>query len=205
VDARRTELESEALTDAWSNDRDAHALLAVQLQRELFSKFPLFFRSVQYPVAYPSNLALMGIRCGPGWFSVVDEAARDIEQELDEEWCRQLNMPHNIASLDYEMRWPISPRYTSAYPVMHFCSDIREASGQLEILVVGGYLCNPAVSRRIDEVIQKAQMNARTICECCGAPGTFRQGQWQHVYCEECIAPKLMPDSFDRKVVTSDL
>lgn len=205
MDARRTELESEALTDAWSNDRDAHALLAVQLQRELFSKFALFFRSVHYPVAYPSNLALMGIRCGPGWFSVIDEAARDIEQQLDEEWCRQLNMPQNIASLDYEMRWPISPTYTSAFPIMHFCSDIREASGQLEIVVVGGYLCHPAVSRRIDEIIKKAQVDARSVCECCGAPGTFRNGRWQHVYCDECVAPKLMPDSFDRKVVTSDL
>ncbi|MFL9882869.1 hypothetical protein PQR66_07525 [Paraburkholderia agricolaris] len=179
--------------------------LAMQYQQKLFSKFPLFFRSVLYPAAYPSNLALLGIRCGLGWYSVIEEAAREIEQELNLEWCNQVRVPQNIASLDYDVLRPLSPTFTSAYPIMHFCSDIHGASGRLEISVVGGYLCHPVTSRRIEEIIKGAQSRARTACERCGSPGTFREGYWQHVYCDECIAPKLMPDSFDAEVVTSNL
>jgi hypothetical protein len=195
---------STAVTDTRSADVNLITSLAMQLQQELFSKFPLFFRSVHYPVAYPSNLALMGIRCGPGWFSIIAEAAQDIEQELKSEWCRQLHKPQNIASLDYDVR-PVSPLFTSVYPVMHFCSSIREVSGQLEIFVVEGYLCHPATSRRIDGIIKRAHSHARSVCECCGASGTFREGHWQHVYCDACIAPELMPDSFNAEVVTSNL
>ena len=204
MNARRTERGTKALADTRASDLDVCTSLAMQLQQELFSKFPLFFRSVHYPGAYPSNLALMGIRCGPGWFSIIEEAAQEIEQELKSEWCRQLHKPQNIASLDYDVR-PVSPLFTSVYPVMHFCSSIREVSGQLEIFVVEGYLCHPATSRRIDGIIKRAQSHARTVCECCGAPGKFREGHWQHVYCDECIAPELMPDSFNAEVVTSNL
>ena len=204
MNARRTESGTEVVTDRRAIGMDFRTWLAMQYQQKLFSKFPLFFRSVHYPVAYPSNLALLGIQCGLGWFWVIEEAAREIEQELDFEWCNQLRMPQNIASLDYDVR-PISPTFTSPYPVMHFCSDIREASGQLEIFVVGGYLCHPATSRRIEGIIERAQSRARTVCERCGAHGTFREGRWQHVYCDECIAPKLMPDSFDAEVITANL
>jgi hypothetical protein len=183
--------------------RNAHPWLAIE-QRRLFSRHPLFFRSVHYPAAYPSNVALLGIRCGLGWYPVIEEAAQEIEQELNSEWCNQVRIPGNIASLDYDVR-PNSPSFSSAYPIMSFCSDIYEAWGQLEISVVGGYLCHPSASQRIKESIKRAQARACTVCERCGAPGTFRGDDWQHVFCNECIAPKLTPDSFDADVANGNL
>jgi hypothetical protein len=168
--------------------------LASTKQQTLFAKFPLFFRSVHFPGPYPSNLALLGIQCGIGWFPLIEEAAGKIEQELYAEWCRQGRLPENIASLDYEIRIDTGLKF--GYPIMSYCSEIREVAGRLEMTMVGGYLCHPHTSTRIRTIIENAGVLARTVCERCGEPGKFREGYWEHVYCDECVAPKPPPDPF---------
>jgi hypothetical protein len=73
--------------------------LATDKQQQLFSRYPLFFRAVRYPEAYPSNLAFFGIQCGLGWYPLIEAAAQEIEAELRSMWCDQAPSIENMASL----------------------------------------------------------------------------------------------------------
>ncbi|WP_049870243.1 antitoxin Xre/MbcA/ParS toxin-binding domain-containing protein [Paraburkholderia atlantica] len=43
---------------------------------------------------------------------------------------------------------------------------------------------------------------SREICESCGKPG-YRDGQWHHVYCDECVGP-IAASQADSSVCTDD-
>jgi hypothetical protein len=159
--------------------------LATDKQQQLFSRYPLFFRAVRYPEAYPSNLAFFGIQCGLGWYPLIEAAAQEIEAELRSMWCDQAPSIENMASLDYHLLRDES----AVFPVIPFCVDIRETEGKLRMPILTGYLCDEEAWPRIVESAQKAMRLARGVCERCGRPGTLREIYWHHVYCDECLAP----------------
>lgn len=159
--------------------------LATVKQQQLFSRYPWFFRSVRYPEAYPSNLAFFGIQCGLGWYALIEAAAQEIEAELRAMWCEQAHSLENVASIDHGLLMEMS----GVYPVIPFCSDIREAGGQLRISLLEGHLCDGEVWQRIRTSGEKAVHLARSVCELCGRPGKLREIYWHHVYCDECTAP----------------
>lgn len=174
------------------NDNDPHVAvkesrpwLAIEQQQKLFSRYPLFFRSVRYPEAYPSNLAFFGIQCGLGWYPIIEAAAQEIEAELRSMWCEQAPSIENMASLDYQLLMDES----AVFPVIPFCVDIRETEGRLQIPLLTGYLCDEEVWPRIVESAQKAMRMARGVCERCGKPGKLREIYWHHVYCDDCLVP----------------
>lgn len=74
--------------------------LATDKQQQLFSGYPLFFRSVRFPEAYPSNLAFFGILCGFAWYELIEAVAQDIEAELRSMWCEQAHSIENMATMD---------------------------------------------------------------------------------------------------------
>jgi hypothetical protein len=176
---------AEALNDAHVVVKESRPWLAIEQQRKLFSRYPLFFRSVRYPQAYPSNLAFFGIQCGLGWYPLIEAAAQEIEAELRSMWCDQAPSIENMASLDYHLLRDES----AVFPVIPFCVDIRETEGKLRIPILTGYLCDEEAWSRIVESVQTAMRLARGVCERCGRPGKLREIYWHHVYCDECLAP----------------
>ncbi|CAE6807637.1 hypothetical protein [Paraburkholderia domus] len=159
--------------------------LANEEQQKLFSRYPLFFRAVSYPDAYPSNLAFFGIQCGVGWYPVIEAAAQEIEAELRTMWCEQAHSVERMASIDHGLLMEMS----SVYPVIPLCSDIRETAGRLKISLLEGHLCDDEVWLRIRQSGEKAIHLAGSVCERCGRPGNLREIYWHHVYCDECTAP----------------
>jgi hypothetical protein len=79
---------SNALNDMHIID-ESRPWLANEEQQKLFARYPLFFRAVRYPEAYPSNLAFFGIQCGIGWYPIIEAAVHEIEAELRTMWCEQ--------------------------------------------------------------------------------------------------------------------
>lgn len=159
--------------------------LANEEQQKLFARYPLFFRAVRYPDAYPSNLAFFGIQCGFGWYALIEAAAQEIEAELRAVWREKAHHLESIASIDRGLLMEMS----GVYPVIPFCSDIRETTGQLTISLLEGHLCDGEVWQRIRTSGEKAVHLARSVCELCGRPGKLREIYWHHVYCDECTAP----------------
>jgi hypothetical protein len=200
VNAHPTRGHTKVLNDSLT-DQESRPWLAGEKQQQLFSRYPLFFRSVHYPKAYPSNLAFLGIQCGFGWYSIIETAAREIEQELHMMWCEQARSPEYLASMDYQLRAGTSLD-VYVYPVIPFCSDIRVVAGQLQVSMVSGYLCDGQAWLRIRESITKAEVRTRAACERCGEPGVFREMYWEHVYCNDCVAPKPAVDPFETDSAT---
>ncbi|CAE6754168.1 hypothetical protein [Paraburkholderia nemoris] len=181
---RETQGRTEAL-DGTNATRELRPWLAIEQQQTLFSSYPLFFRAVRYPEAYPSNLAFLGIQCGLGWYPIVEAAAQEIEAELRAMWCEQARSLEKMASIDLGLLREMS----GVYPVIPFCSDIGETGGQLKISLLDGHLCDGKVWLRIRQSVENAVHLARSVCELCGRPGELREIYWHHVYCDECTAP----------------
>jgi hypothetical protein len=159
-------------------------------QRRLFATYPLFFRSAHYPEAYPSNLSLLGIQCGAGWYSIIEEAADEIERELQKLWTSQAaHTLERIAFIDRMLWYGTSLEVDEPYPLMPFCSSIHVVKSKLDIVVADGMLDDIQSQDCVREAVQKAELRAQKICERCGEAGLFRE-YWNHVYCDDCILPE---------------
>jgi hypothetical protein len=161
---------------------------SVEEQGRLFSSYPLLFRSARYPREYPANLGLLGIQCGAGWYPIIETAADEIERELEMLWARQIRDTEEIAILDRLLRYGF-PAGAKLLPIIPFCSSIHALAGQLAITIDYGVFCDMQSWTRIREAVQKAERRAQIVCECCGEKGAFRE-HWNHVYCDDCIAPE---------------
>lgn len=155
-------------------------------EQRLFSTYPLFFRAVRFPRIYPSNIANLGIRCGLGWYSLIEETAHEVELELQAMWMAQIRRPEGLALIDGDL---LNDSNGAPCPAIPFCADIRETAGQLQIGVFQGLLCEANAWHRIWTSIENAVRRARSTCECCGKSGELRERYWQHVYCDHCIEP----------------
>lgn len=158
-------------------------------QRELFSRFPLFFRAMHHPESYPANISHFGIQCGVGWYPIIEVLARDVEFELRALWREQLQSPEKIAYMDRAL---LSGRVP--YPTLPVCTDISQVAGELKLVVLNGYMCPPDVWTRISASVEIAVATAQCVCESCGNLGTLRDVYWHRVYCDRCIDPALESD-----------
>lgn len=172
--------------------------------RVLLLKCPLFFRAVRQPDAMPCDLSYWGIRCGPGWLPILEDAIELIEQELR-------TMMKKWESLDFffdlEHRMitktliPVASGLTVpeslnvTEPVLlPYCNEISvNESGDLQIGITSGYLCDEKSSHAIAGLVFAARMGTGVTCERCGAPADKWRGYWRRVYCARCAG---MPSVF---------
>jgi len=109
---------------------------AEEREEMLFSRYPLFFRAVHYPEGYPSHIALFGIQCGTGWYPIIEEVASEVEQEIHTLWCDTALNAISVATIDTVL---LRRPHSGVYPLIPFCSDIRQIDGALVIVLVDGY------------------------------------------------------------------
>ena len=176
-----------AIADTAPTHSEPRARMSMELQHRLSSLYPLFFRAMSYPEAYPSNIALLGIQCGAGWYAIIDQLADEIEHEIQELWAKATRLPDLLVSLEQALRDKALLEAYDPYPVLPFCRSIQTTNGLLDIRLVFGFFFDVPSRNRIRDAIEKAELRARTVCECCGSPGTFRK-YWSRVYCNDCIA-----------------
>lgn len=168
---------------------------ATPQQRTLLNRYPLFFRAARYPGTHPSNLGSWGITCGPGWYPLVEQAARSIETEL-RHCLYQLKAVDLLTSVERRMQnIPASEALGDLGWEMHpdalipFCAEIGNRKDELYIHITAGYLEDSAVWSRIRLAATTAQRLAKSVCERCGASG--RSNFWnEHIYCPGCDPEK---------------
>lgn len=166
---------------------EPHARMSMELQQRLASSYPLFFRAMTCSEAYPSNIGLLGIQCGAGWYSIIDQLADEIEREIQALWAKEARLPALLVSLEQALREKSLLEAYDPYPVLPLCSSIQTTSGLLDIRLIFGFFFDMPSRNRIRDAVEKAELRARTVCECCGSAGTFRR-YWSRVYCDGCIA-----------------
>lgn len=154
-------------------------------QNDLFLRFPLFFRAVHHPDAYPANIAHLGIQCGAGWHSIIEALASNVELELRTLWREQLQFPSKLAELDTALAYG-----RATYPLLPICTDIEQVHGKFVVTLRNGNLCPKDMWSRIGQHIGLAEAEAQRTCESCGKPGAFREDYWRKVYCDDCIIPE---------------
>lgn len=159
----------------------------MELQQRLASSYPLFFRALSNPEAYPSNIALLGIQCGAGWYAIIAQLADEIEREIQALWAKEARLPGLLVSLEQALREKALLEAYDPYPVLPLCRSIQTTNGLLDIKLVFGFFYDMPSWHRIRDAVEKAELRARTVCECCGSAGTFRK-YWSRVYCNGCIA-----------------
>lgn len=168
-------------------NNEPRARMSMELQQRLASAYPLFFRAMNWPEAYPSNIALHGIQCGAGWYSVIALLADEIEREIQALWAKEARLPTLLVSLEQALREQSLLEAYNPYPVLPLCRSIETTNGLLDIKLTFGFFFDMPSHNRIRDAVEKAELLARTVCECCGSAGTFRK-YWSRVYCNDCIA-----------------
>ncbi|KAA1013176.1 hypothetical protein FVF58_10445 [Paraburkholderia panacisoli] len=195
---KRTKMKAVApkVTDRQGNPRP---WLANVEQKQLLSRYPIFFRAVDHPEAYPSNIAHFGIQCGFGWYGIIEEMAREVESELRTMWEELIEFPLSLSLMDGLLLQGLCE-----YPVVPVCTDISQFAGEMIVDVMDGQVCGLANKERIQETIEKAKSKSRVTCESCGKPGKYRKVYFRHVLCDECMAPSRDEESQDDLSVCVD-
>ncbi len=146
--------------------------MQIELQAELFRRYPKFFRSPGRRLVDPNVISGLenrllddmapiderGIECGNGWFALIDRLSRACENEIDtlmaqgapkEGWPRIAQIKEKFGGLRFYVHGPLS-------------DDLRE------------------------QIVQAEHEGSLCICERCGAAGKLREGRWRRTYCDNC-------------------
>lgn len=201
MSSHRRGLPSSVEEDAHGDEDSSPWTATARRQQHLVSRYPLFFRAVGNPGPYPSNIANLGIRCGIGWYPIIESMAGRLERVLRRMWSSRPYAIENLITLDHIL---VDGTQLSkqVYPLLPFCSDVCERGGQLQVTFVCGFLCDGATFMRIHQIIAAAKLLAQSTCERCGKPGALRQLYWEHVYCDDCLShtpitsDMVWPDDF---------
>ena len=150
--------------------------MKLELQAELFRRYPNFFRKHGKRLVAPEIIADFesrlvndfapfderGIECGDGWFAIIDRLSRACEDEI------AMLIFHGVI----KECWPR-------------VAQIKEKMGDLRFYI------NGSVSSELRQKILQAEADeGESFCTCerCGAPGKLRKGSWRRTYCDNCDA-----------------
>lgn len=142
--------------------------MKIELQKQLFERYPRFFRKpgqrrgkdsdgeeYWYPDGGPIDN--WGVECDDGWFDIVDQLAAACEEEI------QKLVDAGIES----HAWPR-------------CAQIKEKFGGLRFYV------NGPLGEQARAKIHNAYEKSYQVCETCGQPGELRGKGWVHTTCDAC-------------------
>ncbi|MDO8263279.1 MAG: hypothetical protein Q7T21_08630 [Gallionella sp.] len=148
--------------------------MQVELQAELFRRYPKFFRKPGKRLVDPEIISDVearlqddaapfderGIECGDDWFALIDRLSRACELEIET----------LIAQGVPKEYWPR-------------IAQIKEKFGGLRFYVNG-----PVSEELRAKILQAENKESPRICEVCGAPGKLREGRLRRTYCDSCDA-----------------
>lgn len=123
-------------------------------KQRLFLEFPQLYREA---IRHQSILSY-GITCGNGWFQLIYELSREIEQVAEK------------VSLEGE-GYPCLIRAKEKYGSLRYHVRIDER--------------NPT-AKHFMELVREAENKSKSICETCGKPGAFIDDGWMRIRCEIC-------------------
>jgi len=149
-------------------------VMKLELQAELFQRYPKFFRKPGLRLVNPeltaeSEVALVdeaapfderGIECGDGWVALIDRLSGACEKEIEaliaqgvpkEGWPRVAQIKEKLGGLRFYVNGPLS-------------HDLRE------------------------QILQTENIESLRTCERCGAPGKLRDGRLHRTCCDGCDA-----------------
>ena len=165
------------------------SLPASDAERALLLRFPLFFRAVHDPESYCADIAYWGIRCGPGWYQIIDEAASKIEVVL-QDLLATFDVRGHLGFLDRRLIGNLELDNDEQLPLIPVCSQIKEKFGGLRLHVDRGIFCEDEAWELINKAVEEAERKAGVTCESCGQPGKLRKRGWLRVTCAICERKK---------------
>jgi hypothetical protein len=124
------------------------------LEAKIYLRCPILFR--HRSLGPQANLMCFGFEHDDGWFEIVYNASKEIEQiakRMKDEGIEE----HYVPSV----------------------SQVKEKHGTLEF-----YVHN--LTKEIDDIIEKAEALSEVTCESCGQPGKLIMTGWHRTLCQSC-------------------
>lgn len=129
----------------------------------LFKSYPLIFRAAGNLHHYQhSPIAHRGIECGEGWYPIIEDMAAWLEGEASALKAAGKRPP---VIVQVKEKFGTLTVHVGGFPVKRYFSELRP---------------------RLDAAIERS----KTVCEICGASGTFREDGWARTRCDKCEAEK---------------
>jgi hypothetical protein len=153
--------------------------------RHLTESYPILYRGKDKPLT--ESLMAFGFECGDGWFDLLDELSRGIE-EIN---LKIMAPPWHVKAWNWV-------RGRNTVPVHVEALQVKEKFGTLR------YHCSRPAAKlywnAVSSLIDEAELRSETTCESCGSPGgKVRSGKnwFAHNRCDKCWdheerAPKKM-------------
>ena len=165
--------------------------MKVELQKQLFEKYPKIFR--QKDLSMKETCMCWGFECGDGWYNILDCLCAGIQNYIDN---------HNEKAeeaLKYQAMHKSNSGKIPEWFVIHHLTEtgdlvgvdvsimpqveaaqVKEKFGTLRFYTQGHY---DAV---IGALVAFAERMTECTCEQCGNPGDYQTGGWCRVICEPC-------------------
>lgn len=159
-----------------------------QAYEELMRRYPLFFRAARYPATHPCEIASNGIKCGLGWYALIDEAASSIENELRTA-IETISESDVLTAIERRLK-RLAPNdqaghgETESEPcvLVPFCTNIFSNNGMLNIVITAGFVESDHTLAKIGEAVDRAYAMSLVTCENCGE----RARRFEPYACLQC-------------------
>jgi hypothetical protein len=129
---------------------------------ELFEKYPQLFR--RRTLSAQETCMCWGIRCGIGWYEIIDELCADLHKLFTE------------LKLEGE-----------DYPAVE---QVKEKLGTLRFYMDDMKKLSKENQEKVHTLIADAERRTEVTCERCGRPGEVAPGAWISVLCGVCRPPQ---------------
>lgn len=147
--------------------------------RILGDTFPRLYRDLRRDK--PQQPIGRGFECGDGWFQLIFDLSTNIEKvasklgidPASDDWPEALQVKEKFGGLRYYIR--------TAEPDE---LEVEKAGEMISVRPISGNV-------EIQSLCRDAEKNSLTICEDCGALGTFRRRGWVRVTCDSCEEKRL--------------
>ena len=134
-------------------------------QQRLFSEFPQLYRDAKRH----QSILSWGITCGNGWFPLLYELSREIEQVAEKA---------NLQGDGYPRLAQAKEKMGSLRFYFRFGNEDAENENASPRSL--------AAEKQIQALAREAENKSMTICETCSKPGKLYKDGWWRVRCDRC-------------------
>jgi hypothetical protein len=148
-----------------------------RLEQVLVRDFPEIFRDYKGDIM--QTCMGWGVECGNGWFDLVYDSCRRIENEV--RWVREHNpelASFTVYFAQVKEKWASLTMYTHTDIGLPDTATIEEVNAAWEKTNAAQY--------RICGVTDMASTYSHRVCQNCGNHGRLRGGAWMHTHCDLC-------------------
>lgn len=131
-----------------------------KLEQQLYNKYPKLFR--QKDLSGQETCMCWGIAVGNGWYTIIEEACRKLQQLADE----------SKVIIEFS-------QVKEKFAELRLYLEVKPINDSQPLFKID------SIFKKAQEIVSQAEKLSLLTCEVCGEPGVFRPGGWVKIRCDK--------------------